>query len=140
MTVLLEAVHCRRCGHDFQPRLLTEFQGIEVWERRYCTDCASARILEENAWDAHRQKNVPADRPLDEQELFPTIRDYAALVEDLERHMRLDAGLMMVLERAYLKNAYRVTELVDYLLTEIAAGKVDSPTGLLHHRLKQILR
>ena len=54
MTVLLEAVHCRRCGHDFQPRLLTEFEGIEVWERRYCIPCCKKRLEEQNKHDAAR--------------------------------------------------------------------------------------
>lgn len=45
---------CRRCGKQFPPLLLTEFQGIEVWEKRYCVSCTEARVREENEWASTR--------------------------------------------------------------------------------------
>ena len=132
--------NCRLCGQPFPHRLLTEFEGIEVWERRYCTDCASARIMEENAWEANRQKNtLPAEIP-DELLLGPQIREFAVLREDLERYLTFDAGLSMVFERAYLKDAIKVTATVDELLVAFEGKEIANPAGLLHHRLRQIHR
>lgn len=46
--------NCRLCGQPFPHRLLASFEGIEVWERRYCIPCCKKRLEEQNKHDAAR--------------------------------------------------------------------------------------
>lgn len=58
--------NCRLCGQPFPHRMLASFEGIKVWERRYCIRCGEARVREENERDAKRaaaRAGLPKDEP-----------------------------------------------------------------------------
>lgn len=131
MSATVEATRCRRCGSEFESRLLTEFAGIKVWERRYCVPCTEARIQDEDEWDSTRQQ--ARSIAVASVAIGPK-----ALRETLERNISFDANLAVRFTEAYELDPIKVTQLVTDLAAAIDNGEIDRPAGALQYRLTQL--
>ena len=65
-------------------------------------------------------------------------RDLDELQAELERHVFVDAGLERALRAAHEVDALRTTKLVEHVIAQTLAGRLESPGGLLWKRARDI--